>query len=209
MSLRELAESNVLKQVINPLQLKIQHLTSSIQHPIDWKIGKILILLTMLQTPPKFNETVILLAKLLKGHQYAFRGTTSLVLQGIEMNVSDIDIVCDKSTALLCNSVLKKYCIEEVTYSESPKFKSFFGKFEINGILVEIMGNWQIKDTKGNWSKVYNARGSKGIIYEGVKIQVTSVSEELEASAKMGRWNAYHKIKRQLKPEEAQIPLVK
>jgi hypothetical protein len=114
------------------------------------------------------------------------------------MNVEDIDIVGDKEMALVCNGLLAEYLIEEVAFKESDKFKSYFGKFEIKGIPVEIMGEWQIKDTKGKWSEPFNALERKMIIINGNEIYVTSVEEELTVFAKMGRWTAYQKIKKQL-----------
>lgn len=151
--------------------------------------------------PKNFEEVVLFLAKELKNFRYAFRGTASLVLQGIEMNVEDIDIVGDKEMALACNNLLAGYLIEEVTFKESEKFKSYFGKFAVKGIPVEIMGEWQIKDTKGRWSEPFNASERKMVIINGNEIYVTPVGEELTVFAKMGRWTAYQKIKKQLLPD--------
>lgn len=41
----------------------------------------------MSKVPENFEETILLLGDLLKGQQYAFRGTASLVLQRSDMNV--------------------------------------------------------------------------------------------------------------------------
>lgn len=152
----------------------------------------------MLNKPKNFEEVILFLAEKLKNFQYAFRGTASLVLQGIQMNVEDIDIVGDKETALACNDLLAGYLIEEVTLKESEKFKSYFDKFKVEEIPVEIMGEWQIKDTKGKWSEPFNASERKMIVMDGNEIYVTPVEEELTVFAKMGRWTAYQKIKKQL-----------
>jgi len=162
----------------------------------------------MSNKPENFEKVILLLAKRLKGTQYAFRGTAGLALQGLEMNVEDIDILTDKETALDCNDLLAEYLIEEVNYKESEKFKSYFGKFEIEGISVEIMGEWQIKDTRGVWSQPFNASERELIKLDGNDVYVTTVKEELAVSAKMGRWNAFHKIKRQVsQPGENQPKL--
>jgi len=148
--------------------------------------------------PGNFEEVILLLAKRLGDFQYAFRGTASLLLQGMQMNVADIDIVGNEEAALACNDLLAKYLVEEVTFKESAKFKSYFGKFEVEGIPVEIMGEWQIKDTKGEWSEPFNSSGRKLLLLDGKEVYVTSVEEELIVFAKMGRWTAYQKIKKQL-----------
>jgi len=148
--------------------------------------------------PGNFEEVILLLAARLRDFQYAFRGTASLVLQGMQMNVADIDIVGNEEAALACNDLLAKYLVEEVTFKESAKFKSYFGKFEVEGIPVEVMGEWQIKDTKGRWNEPFDASARKLISLNGDKVYVTSIEEELAVFAKMGRWTAYQKIKKQL-----------
>ncbi|MDP2860328.1 MAG: hypothetical protein Q8N98_01280 [bacterium] len=148
--------------------------------------------------PCLLEKTVLLLADLLCGRRYAFRGTASLVLQGLEMNVDDIDIVCDKETALACNKILSRFLIERIAFRESPKFRSYFGKFSINDVPVEVMGEWEIRDTKGKWSEPFNASKRKKLTIAGKDVYVTTIEEELLMFAKMGRWTAYQKIKRQL-----------
>jgi hypothetical protein len=150
-------------------------------------------------TPKNFNNAVKLITKKLKGKQYAFRGTTSVVLQGLDMNVQDIDILADRKTALAANDIFSDYLTDVIKYGESEKFKSFIGRFEIDGVEVEIYGNWRIKDTKGNWSKTFDASGDEilEIEYEGIKVKVTKIETELAMYALMGRWNAYWKLKRE------------
>jgi DNA polymerase-1 len=153
-----------------------------------------------------FKDVVLLVAGKLKGYQYAIRGTASLVLQGIAMNVDDVDIICDKKAALVCNKIFKKYLVKGVEFSESDKFKSYFGEFNIKGMSIEVMGEWQIRKIKNekskmkNWSEKYDARADQvaRISLKGKKIVVTKIETELSMFAAMGRWNAYHKIKKQL-----------
>lgn len=161
--------------------------------------------------PQNFEQTIILIAQILKGRQYAIRGTASLVLQGIEMNVDDIDILCNKETALECNKIFKDYLIKEIAYKGSDKFKSYFGEFNIQGVKVEVMGDWQIwdggltqKGVKGSWSKVFCADESEKTTVNlkdakdttDTAIYVTTIETELLMFALMGRWSAYQKIKR-------------
>jgi len=163
----------------------------------------------MSQKPENLKEAVFLLAKMLKDRKYAFRGTVSLVLQGLEMNVEDIDILCDKETALSCNSLFKDFLVEEISLKESSKFRSYFGKFEVKGIEVEVMGEWQIKESKGEWSIPFDASERKKINLGGQEIYVTTIDSELAMFAKMGRWTAYQKILKQVrKIKENQLSLL-
>ena len=149
----------------------------------------------MSKLPSKFNETLVLLAEKLEGKQYAIRGTASLVLQGLDFNVADIDVVCDEETA--------KFVSDEVKYIESDKFKSFFGKFIVNGIDVEVMGNWQIKNSKGEWSRVFDGSERTSVEVGGREIFVTTLESELSMFLFMERWNAYHKLKKLIELRDA------
>lgn len=146
------------------------------------------------KAPSNLKQILDLIADKLSNYTYAFRGTASLILHGLDMNVSDIDILCDKKCALDFNELFKDYVVDPVAYSENDKFKSYFGKFKIDKIPVEVMGEWQIKDTKGNWSEIYNGSNREKVD----NYWVTPIGLELSCFAKMGRWNAFHKIKREL-----------
>jgi len=157
----------------------------------------------MKQVPKNFQKTIITISKLLEGKQYAIRGTASLVLQDIDMNADDIDIIADRDTSLLCNEVFSKYLVEKVKYKKSDKFKSYYGKFDINSIQVEIMGCMQIKNKKGKWNKPFDASSDeiKTIKFDNQLVKVTKPETELKMFSLMGRWNAFHKIKRQIEKQ--------
>ncbi len=132
--------------------------------------------------PDKFRETVKIIAAKLRGQQYAIRGTASLVWQGLDMNVDDIDVLCDKATAEAAGA----------TYKETSQYKSYFLQTIVNGVPVEFMGDWQIKNPQGAWVFVEMDR----VEVDGAF--VTTIESELKMYAAMGRWSAYHKIKKQL-----------
>jgi len=155
------------------------------------------------RVPKNFLPTLLLISKLLNRRKFAFRGTTSLILQGLDMVANDIDILCDKDTALASNFLLQDYLVEDISLKKSKQFKSYFGKFTINKIPVEIYGEWQIKDTKGNWSHAFTAVNRHRVKYQNKQFFVTDIDDELMIFALMGRWNAFHKIKRLLKKNAA------
>lgn len=149
---------------------------------------------------PELESAITFICEPLKDHIYAVRGTASLVLQSIDMNVDDIDIVCDRETALDCNQIFKDHLVKPVTYSKSPQFKSYFGEFRVDNFKFEVMGDWQIKDQKGIWSKVFTGADSEVNIIKlnSHPIRVTKPEVELQMFALMSRWSAYHKIKKQI-----------
>src|SRR5690606_11495746 len=98
-------------------------------------------------------------------------------------------------TALEANKLLKNYLVKEVKHSKTEDFDSYFGEFNIDGFKVEIMGEWEIK---GNGKK-YNASKEEITLVkvQDVEIPVTKIETELSMFAAMGRWNAFHKIKKE------------
>lgn len=153
-------------------------------------------------TKVDIEKIAIILAERLKGKMWAIRGTASLKLQDIDMGVDDIDLICDRETSEFINSEFKKEIIKKIEFSESDKFKSYFGQLVIDGILVEVMGELQIKKVNGEWSSVYSAKDDEinevELGSEKVRVKVTKPEIELKASAEMGRWNEYHKLKKQV-----------
>jgi len=166
----------------------------------------------MTELPIEMKNAMLKIAQALSGRVYAFRGTVSLVLQGLDMNVDDVDVVCNKETALDMGELFSDYLVREVKYSESSKFKSYFGEFNMDGlpaqagVKVEVMGNWQIKDTKGVWGEIHDGSQRVELILDGQQVYVTPIKEELGVFMEMGRWNAYHKIKRQLPDAKTEKP---
>jgi 5'-3' exonuclease len=190
-------------------EIGFRTLKSRVQKKVEGDINK---------TPTKkdLEKVVVFLADKLKRKQYAIRGTMSMFLQGFDMGVDDIDILTDKKTALLFNKIFEKYLQEKVEYKQSDQYRSYFGKFIINRILVEVYGEWQIKDQKSKispsrelsraggknqtWSKVYNSDIAEvnRIKVDEVEVCVTKPEVELSVFALEGRWNAYHKLKKQI-----------
>ena len=109
-----------------------------------------------MEKPDDFEDIVKFVAQKLKDRQYAIRGTASLVLQGLDFNVGDVDVLMDKRTALYCNKAFVEIMTNKVEFSETEKYRSYYGKFKVNNVLIDVYGDWQIK--KGNyplWSSNY------------------------------------------------------
>lgn len=92
------------------------------------------------------NDYLKALAKIvsrLKDSPIAWVVTASLgmALQGVPIEVHDIDIQTDSNSAYEIERKLGQYVVKPVTYSESERIRSHFGTLEIDGIKVEIMGD--------------------------------------------------------------------
>jgi hypothetical protein len=125
----------------------------------------------------------------------------NLALQGVDVEPRDIDIVTDKTGALKIGQLLKEFVIEEVKYKEGEKIASYFGKLEINGVQVDIIGEPKMrKNESEDWKKKSDL--SKEIIILDLgefKIPAMSLDSELEAYKTLGRIEKVQKIEEVLR----------
>jgi len=64
-------------------------------------------------------------------------GSTSLNMQGVDIEVHDIDIVTDKKGAFTLANRLKEYQVKEMAFSKTDKYKSYFGKYRIDDVDID------------------------------------------------------------------------
>jgi hypothetical protein len=134
-------------------------------------------------------------------------GSTSLALQGVKVTPKDIDILTDKKGAFKIEKLFKKYKVGviPVKLSHSKLFKSHFGKFKLDDVKFEVMGD--LKEKRGDKWVSFSARleSPKIIKIGGMKIPVSPLKEELKFYQKLNRKKdliRVQKIKEALKNEK-------
>ena len=123
-----------------------------------------------------------------------------MALQGMDLEIHDIDIQTDQHGAYEMESLLSEYSVTTVHYSISERMRSHFGALEVDGIKVEIMGDVQ-KLLEGQvWEEpVKVAAHRHWVNFEGMQIPILSLEYELQAYQKLGRKERADKIKKWLK----------
>jgi hypothetical protein len=109
-------------------------------------------------------------------------GSLSLALQGINVEPHDIDVLTDRQGAFRINAMLKKYEKKAVEYAETEKVSSFFGIFEIQGVKVEVMGDYREKP--------------KIIEVDEIRIPVSSLEDQLVSYRRLKRTKDAEKIRK-------------
>jgi hypothetical protein len=119
---------------------------------------------------------------------WALTGSTSMALQGMPLEVHDIDIQTDKIGAYELDRILSDYAVVPVRFLLSERIHSHFGEFIIDGIEVEVMGDMEKLLDDGNWEPPVRIEEHRlWVESEGLRIPVISLEHEVEAYAKMGR----------------------
>lgn len=136
------------------------------------------------------TEALRVISRFLKDREieWVLVGSTSLALQGVNVDPKDVDILTDKKGAYEIAEVLREYEIQPVFFSRSELFASHFGKFNIRGIHIEIMEDLEIL-TDGSWINVTADRlQSRHICKIGdIEIPVSSLEKQLEFYKKSSR----------------------
>lgn len=115
-------------------------------------------------------------------------GSLGMALQGVPVEVHDIDIQTDKGGVYEIEKCLAEYVIKPVRYSESERICSHLGLLNIDGVKVEIMGDIQKRLCDQSWEEPVNVEHYKRWIeVGGMRIPVLSLEYEYRAYLKLGR----------------------
>jgi len=131
-------------------------------------------------------------------------GSLGMALQGVPVQVHDIDIQTDKDGAYEIERCLAEYVVEPVRYSQSERIRSHFGMVEIDGIKVEIMGDIQKRLGDESWEEpVKVERYRRWVEVGGMRIPVLSLEYEYQAYLKLGRSEKAEMLRMWLQRPEA------
>ncbi len=110
---------------------------------------------------------------------WAITGSFGFALQGLELEVNDIDLHTDAAGAYEIEKVFAENIIRKVRFSRSDKIASHWAELNIDGVKVEIMGALQKKLPDGTWkSPVDVKRHREFISFERISLPVLSLAYE-------------------------------
>jgi len=111
-----------------------------------------------------------------------------MALQGMPVEVHDIDIQTDRDGAYEIEHCFAEFVIEPVRYSETERIRSYLGVLEIDGVKVEIMGDIQKRLGNRSWEEpVKVERYRRWVEVDGMQIPVLSLEYEYQAYLRLGR----------------------
>jgi hypothetical protein len=119
---------------------------------------------------------------------WAITGSLGMSLQGMAMEVNDIDIQTDRDGAFEIESRLSATVVEPVRYLASARIRSYLGRLEMDGIQVEIMGDIAKRLDDQTWeAPIQVAQYRRWLAIDGLQVPVLSLTYEYEAYLKLGR----------------------
>lgn len=143
------------------------------------------------------RETLHFIADLLKnvGQPWAFTGSVGMALQGVNLEIADIDIQTNQTGSYKIQNHLSKYTVSKVRYKESLNIRSHFGTFRINEITVEVMGDIEKRLDDESWLGPPDLYPIIRLIdLDGINVPVLDLVYEKEAYRILGRDDTVRKV---------------
>jgi hypothetical protein len=131
-------------------------------------------------------------------------GSLGMALQGMDIEVHDIDLQTDKNGAYEMERLFSKYVVKPVTFSASERICSHFGILELDGVKVEIMGDIQKRQNGQEWEKpIHLECYRQWIEIQGMQIPVLALEYEYQAYLKLGRFEKAEMLRTWLQKQKA------
>jgi len=122
------------------------------------------------------------------GILWAVTGSMGFALQGVPVAVHDIDLQTDEAGAYAIERLFAGFVTRPVAFSATNRIRSHFGALNIDGIIVEIMGDIQKRARDGSWEEPVNLSAHRRFISAaGMHIPVLPLAYERDAYLKLGR----------------------
>jgi len=119
------------------------------------------------------------------GVTYKVVGGASAALHGVPVRVEDLDIETDTEGAYRFQALFADHVVEPVAWREGETYRSHFGRFNFDGVIVEIVGNVQRREGNG-WVPTA-ATTETTVDLDGVPVRVCWLEEETLAYIRRGR----------------------
>jgi hypothetical protein len=130
---------------------------------------------------------------------WALTGSLGLRLQGVPLEVHDIDLQTTRVGAFEVEQNLESYIVQPVSFFEGGRIRSYFGRLELGGVEVEVMGDLQKKLPDGRWDQPPDLEVLLSTVaWQGRTIPVLDLVYELEAYRILGRQRTAKRIARRL-----------
>ncbi len=125
---------------------------------------------------PRLNEAGIV---------YKVVGGTSLALRGFDVPVHDIDLEMSFEDVYRFQDLFSEFAVEPVAWRETESVRSHFGRFDFEGVLVEVMAGLQ-RRCGSRWLPSF-FETEAWVEWEGLAVRVLCLEEEVLAYIRRGK----------------------
>lgn len=110
------------------------------------------------------------------GVAYTLVGGASAALHGVPVPVNDLDIETDAEDAYRFQALFADHVVEPVALRENEIYRSHFGRFDLDGVAVEVIGDLHRREGE-HWVPTA-ATTETTVDLDGVPVRVSWLEEE-------------------------------
>lgn len=119
---------------------------------------------------------------------WALTGSLGHALQGVPVEVHDVDLQTDERGAYGIESSLRELVTRPVELSGTGTIRSHFGELAVGGVKVEIMGAVQTRRADGRWGRAVEVEAHRTwVTVRGRPVPVLTLAHEVGAYEALGR----------------------
>jgi S-adenosylmethionine-dependent methyltransferase len=119
------------------------------------------------------------------GIDYTLTGSANLALHGVPLPAKDLDLEMSAQDAVRFQQRYAPFAVMPVALRQDERYRSYFGRFEIDGVTVEVMGDLKRREGVA-WKP--SANSTRELLdLDGVAVQAAWLEEETLANLRRGR----------------------
>ena len=143
----------------------------------------------VLDLPPAHRRALSTLLRLVPPAEFPWvlTGSAGLRLQGVEVDVHDLDLQSDEHNIYRIEKRLEPFMTTPVHPWVSPAMRSLDGRAELETIEVELLANLAHLEPDGSWSSFTEFTRTLWIDLDHLRIPVFPLQDERQAYQAMGR----------------------
>jgi len=130
--------------------------------------------------------------------KWAIFGSANLLLQGLQIKPNDIDILTDEQGAYKIENIFSKYSVKKVSFSSNGKVQSHYGAFDIDGVKVEIIGDFR---SSVDLKPIAELKNCTNLMLGDIKLPCLTLEDELISYTRLGRPEKVKLIKEWMEKE--------
>jgi hypothetical protein len=119
---------------------------------------------------------------------WAVVGSLGLALRGLPLEPHDIDIMTDKSGAYEIERIFSRFVTKRVALRIGENIQSHYGALEIDGVKIEIMGEFRLRRQDGGWDEAPDLPMLRRLVkIEDIDVPVLALEWEHHSYSALGR----------------------
>jgi S-adenosylmethionine-dependent methyltransferase len=119
------------------------------------------------------------------GVTYKVIGGASAALHGVPVPVKDLDLAMDTEGAHRCQTLFANHSVEPVALREHSMYRSHIGRFDFDGVVVEVMGDLHRREAD-EWVPTARTAETREDL-EGMPVRVSWLEDETLNYIRRGR----------------------